>query len=223
MEKLNLLIIENDLNDSSNLLNTLKKFGLKNIYIARNIQSAFILAASTKIDLLISDVKIHEETDGIDAVKTLQNLYRLPVIFISSSKDKKILHKVSQINAMIYVLKPYDTDVLETLLNLTIIKFNLLGNLHKSLKVNDYTYEKEDKNLYFKQSKIQLTKKEKLFMALVFNNINSFVSYEVIDRTVWYESLVMDNTRRTFFYRLKNKLNNIGFKIEKNVGIGLFT
>ncbi len=222
MERLNVLIVEDEIIIYINISQTLKRLGLKNIQIARNAQTALDIASKTKIDLLFSDIKIDGEIDGIEVSKTLQILYCTPVIFITAYKDEETLIRASGVNFIGYLLKPYRQDELEALIKIAIVKHELLKPKKSVIGLDDFVYNKTTKELFYQNIKVDLSKKEQLLIGLLFTNIDSFISYDTLNKTVWYESFVSDNTRRTFIYRIKQKLPNLNLKIEKNIGIGLF-
>ena len=222
MNRLNILIIEDEVIIYIHIERTLKKLGFKNIYKAKNSKTAIEIAKKNKIDLLFSDIKIEGDIDGIETSKILQNLYQIPVIFITAYRDNETLKKVVDVDFLGYLIKPYRIDELETLIHLAIIKYKLLESQNYVICIGKYSYNRQTKELKLKEQKIELTKKEQLFISLIFSHLDNFVQYEVIDKTVWYDACVSHNTRRTFFYRIKQKLPNLNFKIEKNLGIGLF-
>jgi DNA-binding response OmpR family regulator len=223
MEALNVLVIEDEIVIYMHIIKTLKCLGFKNIYVARNAKDAFDIATKLKIDLVFSDIKIEGEMDGIETSKQLQLLYRVPIIFITAYKDEETLIRASGVDFIGYLLKPYRQDELEALIKIAIVRFELLQTQNNCTIYEQYEYHKKTKELFFCHQNIKLTKKESLFVTLMFSNINTYVSYETLDKIVWYDDFVSENTRRTFIYRIKQKLKNLNLKIEKNSGIGLFT
>jgi DNA-binding response OmpR family regulator len=144
------------------------------------------------------------------------------VIFISAYKDAETLRRVSQTNFLGYLLKPFRKEELEVLINLAINKYNL-STTNNIIVINDYySFDKNKNILFFNEQKVPLSQKEILALTLLSNNLNSYVSYELFESTVWFNSHVSDNTRRIFIHRLKNKLEKLEIKIEKNVGVGIF-
>ena len=65
--------------------------------------------------------------------------------------------------------------------------------------------------------------KEKIFISMLIDNINTYVSYKIIENIVWYDDIVTDSTRRTFYSRIRQKINNLDFKTQRSTGIGIFT
>jgi len=222
MDRSNILIVEDELIIYMDIASTLQKIGFKNIYNARDSKKALEIASKQKIDILFSDIKIEGDVDGVDTAKILQNLYNMPVIFITAHNDQEILLRASKVDFIGYLLKPYREDELETLIHLSISKFNLLDRSNNLISRDNYTYNKKEQKLYDQNNKeVILTKKEQLFISLLFYNINSIVPYSKIDDIVWFDTYVSDNTRRNLIYRLRNKLIDLKFTLEKNIGIGL--
>lgn len=223
MDNLNILIVEDEIIIYMHITRTLKNLGIKNIYTARTSEEALIIALDTKIDILFSDIKIEGEVDGIDTASQLQSLYGLPVIFITAYKDKEMLERVSKLDIIGYLLKPFRVDELEALIGLAISKYSL-GSENQLLVLNETsTYCKKEKKIYKNDLEINLTKKERIFLVLLLENINSYVSYELIESLVWYDEVVNDSTRRTFYSRVRQKLENLNFQTQRACGIGIFS
>ncbi len=221
MKDLNILIIEDEPLIYMHIKQTLKNLGLDNIHIARDSKSAIRITLDIKIDLSFCNVKINGEVDGMDTIKYLQNIYTLPIIFIISHTDKNTLNRISKINYVGFLLKPYRVLELEICLNLAILKYDLLENINK-ICYKDYYLDRNNLNFYKNNKQIKLSKKEELFICLLFHSFDTIILYSVIDLTIWHDCAVSDNTRRTFFYRFRNKFEDLNIKIEKNIGIGLF-
>ncbi len=222
MKNLNVLILEDELIIYVHLKMTLKKLGLEHIHIARDAKSAFEIASKIKIDILFSDINIEGDIDGVDTAKTLQNLYKLPVVFITAYKDQEILLRASEVDFIGYLLKPYRVDELETLIKLAIVKYELINKVDNFITLNDYKFDKTKNKLLKDNKEVKLTKKEQLFVSLMFNSKGNIVPYSIIDETLWQDRAVNDNARRTFIYRVKSKLVGLEFHIENSIGIALF-
>ena len=222
MKNLNVLIIEDEIIIYMHITKTLKQLGFKNIKVARDDQTALNIATTTKIDLVFSDIKIKGQLDGIEVSKTLQTLYGMPIIFITAYKDETTLIRASSINFIGYLIKPYRQDELEALIKIAIIKYELTPSENNLITLNEYTYNKITKELFYQNQIVELTKKEHLFISLFITNLDTIIPYNIIEQTIWYKNFVSENTRRTFIYRMKLKLKDLDFRIEKNIGIGLF-
>lgn len=221
MNDLNILILEDDIIIYMHIKQTLKNLGFKNIYIASDANTAIELALDTKIDLLFSDIKINGNMDGIDTVKYLQNIYSLAVVFITAYSDKNILSRVSKIDYVGFLLKPYRIDELKAFVNLSILKHDLTSE-QRIININDYSFDKKSNQLYENDEEIYLTKKERRLLCILIENLDSYVEYNIVESIVWYEDMVTASTIRTFYSRFRKKFNTLNIKTQRSVGIGIF-
>lgn len=223
MKKLNILIVEDEIIIYMHITKTLEELGFENIFVARSSKEALEIASKNSIDILFSDINIEGDVDGIDTATILQKQYGLPVIFITAYKDKEMLRRVSKIDIIGYLLKPYRVDELEALIELTISKYEL-DLEQKQIQINEnYSYDKKTKKLYFQNEEVNLTKKESILFSILVENLNDFVSYELLENLVWYDEVIADSSKRTFYSRTRNKFSNLTFKTQRASGIGIFT
>ena len=220
MYDFNILILEDETIIRMHIAKTLKAIGCKNIYTAKTYAEALILASRYRFHILFSDIKLeNSQYDGIDTAKALQKLQNPIVIFITAYNDKEILSRVTEVKFIGYLLKPYRIDEMETLLSLAIKKCDFSANKKCILTSGIYNFDMRDNSLYREECKIDLSKKERLFFALLFNNRSVLVPYSLIEEMVWYGESVSGNTRRTFIYRLKKRFPDLDLQIIKNDGL----
>lgn len=218
MVNINVLILEDEFIIFTHLKKLLKNIGFTNIYIAKTYSQALELASQHTIHILLSDINIDGEVDGIETAKVLQKLYTLAVVFITAYNDDETLKRAAKVDFMGYLLKPYREDELRTLISLIIRKYHFCQSA--LLKVSGkYIFDMEEQSLYKDAKHIKLSEKEKKFFQLVFNNLRSIITYEMIDEVVWSHEPVSDNTRRTFIYRVKQKFQDLEMQTIKDMGI----
>jgi len=219
MKRLNVLILENEPVTCQSLVQILQKLGVVNIFTASNHKEAFGLALQYRFHIMLSAVKIDGRYDGVETVKSLRGLYSFAVIFICSYNDEKTLLKVSEVEFIGYLLKPYRVDEIETLVAIAIKKYNFLDD-EGVLKVSGaYSFDCYKNILYKNGNIITLTKKERLFFSLFFHNLDVVLPYNILDEILWTNTNVHNNTRRTFLYRIRKRFPGLDFKIIRNVGI----
>ncbi len=65
-------------------------------------------------DLILMDIILEGEMDGIDAIKTIQNEKDIPVIYITSSNNPNHKRRAAQATRYLdYLIKPIDFDDLK--------------------------------------------------------------------------------------------------------------
>jgi len=84
-----------------------------------------------------------------------------------------------------------------------------------------YHFNLKSKETFYKNEKVNLTKKESLFLKLLLLNIGHIVTFEQAIRSIWnQEESVTENNLRTLVWRLRNKLKTD--LIKNNQGIGYY-
>ncbi len=221
MKSIKILIIEDDTLISMQLENTLENLGHAVVGNIRSSKEALDIVSKNPIDLVISDINIEGEIDGIAISKTLHDQYDAPIIFITAYKDKDTLKRASKIDFAGYLIKPFREDELEALINIAIFKYNL-PKLKLKLTLDDnYSYCMETNKLFYDEELISLTKIETKFIQLLINSKGEILSYNNIEQNIWNGAIVTEDTRRQLIYRFKKKLPNFPLKLKKGVGYKL--
>ncbi|RLA83127.1 MAG: hypothetical protein DRG78_05310 [Epsilonproteobacteria bacterium] len=218
MKKLNILIIEDETIISMHIKNSIVRMGHNIVDIVKNSTDALKLAENQPIDIALVDININGSIDGIQTANILNKLYNMPIVFITAYKDMGTLERASVVEFVGYIIKPFRDDELEAIVNLAIIKYELNKD-EKILKIDDnYSYNLNENKIYKNDIDISLTQKENKLLQLIINAKGSIITYSTIDDIIWYDSSVSDVSRRQVFYRLKHKLPDFPFIVEKNVG-----
>lgn len=218
MKKLNVLIIEDESIISLHLKKSVIAFGFNVVAIKQDSTSVLKLIENTKVDIALVDINIKGDIDGIQLATILSKTYNIPIIFITAFKDKETLKRASNIDFSGYIIKPFREEELEVILNLTVIKYNLLVELSILKITNKYTYCFEAQQLYLHDKAIKLTQKEAILLNILVHAKGNIITYEDIDSIVWTDTVVSDDSRRQLFHRLKNKLPDFPFELTKGIG-----
>lgn len=219
--KLKILIIEDESIVSLHIKQTILSLGYEVSPIAQSAKEAFDIAKNNTIDIIISDIKIKGDIDGVECCSILQSIYNLPVIFITAFKDLDTLKKASKIDFIGYLIKPFRVDELEALINLAILKYDIYSS-QKRVTIDDkYSFCPNTNELFLNDTLITLTHKENIFLQLLVNTKNSIVTHNTIDINIWNDNSVDDNTRRQLVFRFKQKVPNFPFELVKGFGYRL--
>lgn len=84
-----------------------------------------------------------------------------------------------------------------------------------------YIYSCSQKAIYYKNKQIKLTKKEILFLELLFKNSSRFVTYREFSNHVWIDSpmtefsirSIVKNLRKKLSYNFIENLSGVGYKL----------
>lgn len=110
MDKINILIIEDTKTESDELVKVLLENEYNIVGIATNYAEALTLFYQNKVDLVIIDVFLSGQPEGISFAETITitpNAVK-PFVFLTSSKDRQIFERAKLTKPFSFLLKPFN-------------------------------------------------------------------------------------------------------------------
>ena len=132
MTRANILVVEDDPDSLNILRRKLKKLGYNIIASAESGEEALEKASLYPIDLAIMDILIKGSMDGIAAAGNLHRKYRIPVIYLTSYVDDRVLERIKSSNPFGYLIKPVETEVLQINIEIALNKTRLDRQIQES-------------------------------------------------------------------------------------------
>lgn len=220
MDKIKILLIEDEKIIAQNLKSVMENFGYEVVDVVATAEEALEVAFDNNIDVVVSDIEIKGLSDGIEVSKILQNTYNLPIIFTTAYNDEEKITRASDVNNLVgYLVKPIRIDELDTLIKLAVSKFKILEKRKLKDIANVYKYDFENKKVYENDEEIILTRNESILLSLLVNSSDEILSYDAINTAIWKDQKASDVARRQLIHRLKTKLEKLEILSEKGVGI----
>ncbi len=87
---------------------------------------------STDPDLIIMDIKLEGNIDGIEASRIIREKYDLPIIFLTGNTDEETINKAKEINPYGYLVKPIAKHDLSIGIEMALYKHKIDKELKKS-------------------------------------------------------------------------------------------
>lgn len=126
-----ILIVEDEVELANNICEILSDLDYKVSAIVDNADSALEFLEVNEVDLVLMDILIHGQLDGIDLAYQIREKYSLPIVFSTAYSGTEYLERISSEIHEGYLLKPFTLDSLKTA-----IFFGLKRHEEKSKKVN---------------------------------------------------------------------------------------
>lgn len=126
-----ILIVEDEEELANNISEILSNLDYKVAAIVDNAKSALEFLESNEVDLVLMDILIHGDLDGIDLAYKIREKYNLPLVFSTAYSGTEYLERISSEIHEGYLLKPFSLDSLKTA-----IFFGLKRHEEKSGKEN---------------------------------------------------------------------------------------
>jgi signal transduction histidine kinase len=122
MSKADILIVEDDILTASVIRKYLEKNNYNVTYIIEDGETAVEKALSTKPDLILMDIFLKDSIDGIEVAQRIKRKVDIPVIFLTADSSKDTIQRAKITEPFGYLVKPVDSSVLITNIDLTLQK-----------------------------------------------------------------------------------------------------
>jgi len=89
---------------------------------AFNGEDAIKKTGETNLDLVLMDILLKGEIDGIEAAQQIRDLYNIPFIYLTGSHDNTILERTKITEPSGYITKPFDDTEIQNSIKMAITK-----------------------------------------------------------------------------------------------------
>jgi DNA-binding LytR/AlgR family response regulator len=122
MSKIRILIVEDESIVARDIQFSLNKLGYGVCGIASTSEKALDLAVVEQPDLVLMDIMLKGEVNGIDTAMKMKELLPVPVIFLTAYADEATLDKAKIVEPYGYIIKPFKEVDLQTTIEVAIYK-----------------------------------------------------------------------------------------------------
>ncbi len=126
-----ILIVEDESIIAEDIADSLMALGYQVTAIVHSGEEALESAAQERPDLVLMDVNLQGEIDGITAGAKMQSRFQIPVIYLTAYADENTLRRVNSTKPFGYIVKPFEEKNLHTTIQLALHRhqYDSLTNL----------------------------------------------------------------------------------------------
>lgn len=117
-----ILIVEDESIIAMELSARLQKLGYQIVGIAQNGLEAITVTDAYRPDLVLMDIYLKGEMDGVEATTTIKEQYGIPVIYLTANTDEHTFQRAKVTEPYGYLLKPFDERELHTTIEIALYK-----------------------------------------------------------------------------------------------------
>ncbi|AKB12242.1 CheY chemotaxis protein or a CheY-like REC (receiver) domain [Methanosarcina thermophila] len=119
-----ILIVEDEHIVAMGIRAMLKNLGYTVTGVASSGEEAISKAESTRPDLVLMDIMLKGDLDGIEASKEIKKRSGIPVVYLTACSDRKILEKIWNTGSG-YIIKPFDEKDLKNGIDPVLMQYRL--------------------------------------------------------------------------------------------------
>lgn len=109
-----ILVVEDESIVAADLAGKLEQLGYRVAGITGTGEKAVVMAEEQRPSLVLMDIRLAGEMDGVRAADAIRRKYDVPVIFLTAHSDAATVLKAREAEAFGYILKPFDERELHT-------------------------------------------------------------------------------------------------------------
>ncbi|MBN1194751.1 MAG: response regulator [Methanomicrobiaceae archaeon] len=113
-------IVENDVIISAIIKMRLEKLGFAIDGISKTAQQVIQSISTNRPDLILMDIGLDGDMDGIEAATVIQKMSPIPIIYLTGYSDPETLERVKETQPDGFLIKPFSDESLRTAITLAL-------------------------------------------------------------------------------------------------------
>ncbi|MCP9767141.1 response regulator [Lacihabitans sp. LS3-19] len=131
-----ILIIEDEFILSTDLSAILEEEGYSIVGVYDNGQDAYRFFRENDVDLILCDININGDWDGIETMQKCISVKQVPIIYLTALTDKETIGRAKETMPAAYISKPFNRQNLRIAIEMAINNFAYKVKLEKEIPLN---------------------------------------------------------------------------------------
>lgn len=127
-----ILIVEDELIIAADIATRLSRLGYAVVGQTDQAEQAVQLVGQLRPDLVLMDIRLQGEGDGITAADTIRRQYSVPVVYLTAHADEATLQRAKVTEPFGYILKPFAERELRTVIEMALYRHAAERRLQES-------------------------------------------------------------------------------------------
>lgn len=146
MAEARILIVEDEHIVAMGIKRMLKGLGYTVTGVASSGEDAINKTESTFPDLVLMDIMLKGEIDGVEAAKEIKARFDVPVVYLTACSESKIVERAWKTGPLGYIVKPFDEKDLQKTIDVALHRHRIEKNeLEKGSDKAGKNFEKPEK------------------------------------------------------------------------------
>ena len=211
MAKVKILIVENELLISDELQEHLLSSGYEITNCVTNGKDALLSINSNQPDIIIMDIELDGNMDGIQTVTKINEVSRIPVIYLTQHHNKRVINRVKKTFPASFLIKPYMEHEINISIELAIHNFenNLLPQTATKDEPKDAFYFLNDRIFIKKANNYEKVNLDDIFWIVAKNQYT-----DIFTATKRY---TISNNLKTTENKIQKLINHPFIRISKSM------
>ena len=131
MKKLQILVVEDESLVAKDIVNMVRGLGYSVPAVVSTGEEAIVIAEKTRPDIILMDIVLKGQIDGIEAAQHIWENFSIPVVYLTAYADEATLQRAKVTEPFGYILKPFDERELQTTIEMAFFKAQMEKKLRE--------------------------------------------------------------------------------------------
>lgn len=192
-----------------------ERLDYKVVDVVSNYNDALKSAMESLPDIALLDINLGKNSkSGIEIAKDIQKVKNIPIVYLTANSDKNTVFEAAPTNPIGYITKPYSQETLKSTLLLASTKIDLNNRAMVNLSQN-YKFDLNKNELYYKNKFVKLSKKEKQMLKILVEANNEIVSTQDMEKELY--AMSSDDDKKNINGALRGLMHRFRSKLEENI------
>lgn len=187
-KNIELLIAEDENIIAKDITRVARKLGYHVADFVKSGEEVIKKAEELKPDLILMDIMLQGNINGIQAAERIKNSVDIPIVFLTALADEETLQQAKITEPFGYILKPFDERTLHSSIEMALYKHKISINLRERTRELEREKKRTDELLHNilpsdivkeLKEKGKITPREYKMVTLLFTDFQGFTSLAV--------------------------------------------
>lgn len=207
-----ILIVEDEQLVADDLRETLENLGYNVPAIVSSGEEAIVLAETLHPDLVLMDIRLEGEIDGIEASFEIQSRLNLPVVYLTANADRATLERAKSSHPFGYILKPFDERILAVTIEIALARHQTEIQVKEALIT-------ATNNQQIAESKSQMTSENLYIAAHEFRNPLATIRLSAEMLKVYGEK-ISEEKKQNYIHRIESATDSLTHLLDNILTLG---
>lgn len=202
-----ILIIEDELIEAMNFEQSLKSIGYEVVGISSTGEDALHKVAELEPDLVLMDIILKGDMDGIQAAAKIKEGFDIPVVYLTAHPEESTVERAKRTTPYGYLIKPVNITVLKNTIDMALYKHQMDKKLKESEKRFKASFDQAPVGMVLSGSNRRIYKINKAFSQLLGYTNEELKNQRFIELTYLDDVKISDNAVKSLLSGKEDKVN----------------
>lgn len=204
-------VVEDMAMTRASIISILNEEGFNVVGSKASAEKAWLEIEKLEIDLVLIDINLAGELDGIWLAQKIRSKYNIAIIFLTAYEDTETLDKILKTDPNGYILKPFDTPTLITNINIAIT-----GVVNNKRQKKQIKIKVDGRYLFLDVDDIIFLKSDGNYVEIILKNKKYVVRNKLVDFNKISDALTQVHRRYIVNIDKIKAINSENLWIEKH-------